>query len=245
MHFHGPEVYDDPEFSRRYLAKRRKIDNPNDTLEKPVVLDMLADISGKHFLDLGCGDGAFGRELLEAGATHYYGVDGSETMIELARQTLRKQNAELARADLAEWVFPKRTFDIVLSRLVLHYLESLDELFERIYQHLSLTGNFIFSVEHPVITSCYDSYNHVQGKRGNWVVDNYFDNGPRENIWIDKKVIKYHKTIETYFQICQKAGFRVESIRESNPQIEHFQQPEHFERRKRIPLFLFFKLSRQ
>lgn len=244
MHYQGPEVYDDPEFSRRYLAKRQKTDNPNDALEKPVIQELVGPVEGKSVLDLGCGDGTFGLELLAAGAASYHGMDGSETMAELARRNLAETGAQVEIGNLNNWRFPARSFDLILSRLVLHYLEDLDPLFTTIFEHLTPGGDFVFSVEHPVITSSYESYNNVAGKRGNWIVDNYFDNGPRENVWIDKKVIKYHKTIETYFQCCQRAGFTVDRIRESCPRPEQFEQVESYERRKRIPLFLFFKLKK-
>ncbi len=35
-------------------------------------------------LDVGCGSGRIGEFVLEAGASHYVGVDFSEPMIELA-----------------------------------------------------------------------------------------------------------------------------------------------------------------
>lgn len=244
IEYQGPAVYDDPEFSRKYLAKREKEDNPNDALEKPVILDLIGKVEGKTVLDLGCGDGLFGRELLDAGAIAYRGVDGSETMAQLASENLEGYPAIIERADLKNWSFPDKKFDLILSRLVLHYLEDLDQLFKTIHNHLTENGHFIFSVEHPVMTSCYDAYNHRETtKRSSWIVDNYFEQGARENIWIGKKVIKYHKTLETYFHLCRDAGFTIESIRESTPQRQNFRREENFERRKRIPLFLFFKLG--
>lgn len=244
MSYKGPEVYDDPDFFDRYQAKRKRPGNPNDTLEKPVIRELLGEVAGKKVLDLGCGDGAFGRELLDAGIDHYYGVDGSDRMISEARQMLRNESrAQLELADLANWNFPNTRFDIILSRLVLHYIESPEALFSKIRRHLQEGGRFIFSVEHPIITSCYESYHGAKAKRGNWLVDNYFDEGRRENIWIGKRVIKYHKTVETYFRLCLEAGFTVETIRESMPRREHFPDADEFARRKRIPLFLFFKIA--
>ncbi|WP_334073772.1 hypothetical protein [Paenibacillus sp. A14] len=39
-------------------------ENANDTLEKPVIWELLGDVSGKKVLDSGCGDARFGVELL-------------------------------------------------------------------------------------------------------------------------------------------------------------------------------------
>jgi len=65
---HGPEFYDEDAVFNVYMQARQRAENANDTLEKPLLLAMLGDPQGKHILDLGCGDAAFGLELLSAGA---------------------------------------------------------------------------------------------------------------------------------------------------------------------------------
>ena len=50
---------------------------------------------------------------------------------------------------------------------------------------------------------------------------------------------KYHRTVEDYFRALQEAGFVVEQLRESRPQREQFADEQTYERRRRIPLFLF------
>ena len=52
-------------------------------------------------------------------------------------------------------------------------------------------------------------------------------------------VRKYHRTVEDYFRALQEAGFVVEQLRESRPQREQFADAQIYERRRRIPLFLF------
>jgi len=54
----------------------------------PRMLAMLGDVAGKCVLDLGCGEGGYARELTRRGAS-VTGVDGSERMIEVARQRAR------------------------------------------------------------------------------------------------------------------------------------------------------------
>ena len=45
-----------------------------------------------------------------------------------------------------------------------------------------------------------------------WMVADYFYRG-RIEPWIDKKVVKYHRTIEEYDQPLKEAGFRIEDRR--------------------------------
>ena len=54
--------YDNPEVRSLYFAHRDRPDNPNDTLERPIFLELAGDLAGLDILDLGCGDAAFGRE---------------------------------------------------------------------------------------------------------------------------------------------------------------------------------------
>jgi hypothetical protein len=49
----------------------------------------------------------------------------------------------------------------------------------------------------------------------------------------------YHRTVEDYFRLLQDAGFAVEQLRESRPRREQFADVQTYERRLRIPLFLF------
>jgi SAM-dependent methyltransferase len=234
----GPTFYDDDTVFATYQQRRQRADNPNDTLEKPVILELIGDITGKHVLDLGCGDAAIGRELLQAGATAYVGVDGSANMAALATQTLVGANGRVIHHAIEDWHYPAMTFDLVLGRLVLHYIADLPALFTHIWRTLRPGGSLVFSVEHPVITSSDRGW-VKESARQDWLVDNYFDTGRRVTDWMGGQVEKYHRTIEDYFNTLQRAGFVVEQLRESSPQRQHFQGEQTYLRRKRIPLFLF------
>jgi len=96
----------------------------------------------------------------------------------------------------------------------------------------------VFSVEHPVITSCDRGW-AAGTLRQDWVVDDYFVTGARENAWMGGTVRKYHRTVEDYFRALQHAGFTVEQLRDSRPQRAQFADQQVYERRMRIPLFLF------
>ena len=52
-------------------------------------------------------------------------------------------------------------------------------------------------------------------------------------------MVKYHRTVEEYFLGLQTAGFVVECLRESRPERQWFVHEETYQRRTRIPLFLF------
>ncbi len=237
MSLAGPAFYDDEVVFATYMQHRQRPDTPNDTLEKPVILDVLGGVAGQHILDLGCGDARFGRELLEHGVARYVGVEGSQKMVTVARGTLAGTGGEVVPHTIEEWTYPATTFDLVVARLVFHYLADLAPLFAQIFHTLRPDGRLIFSIEHPVITSCDRGW-PSGSLRQDWLVDNYFDTGLRVTNWLGGTVQKYHRTVEEYFTTLQCAGFRVEHLREAHPQREHFTAVETYERRKRIPLFL-------
>ena len=241
---HGPEFYDDETVFVTYMTGREtRIDSPNETLEKPVFDELLGDPTGLRILDLGCGNAAFGLEALRQGCQSYLGIDGSHRMIEAAKKKLAGTSGRVVCESMETWQYPLRQFDLVTSRLAFHYIREIEALFAKVYQALTAGGRLIFSVEHPVITSCDRAW-QTGGPRQDWIVDGYFETGPRTTNWMGGKVIKYHRTIEDYFTALRAAGFVIDALRESRPQRARFQDRATYERRKRIPLMLFFSVSR-
>jgi len=239
----GPKFYDDESVFALYMASRKRVDNPNDTLERPIMQDLIGDPNGQRYLDLGCGDAAMGRMLLEKGARSYVGVEGSQNMTRAARETLAGTAGRVVQAELESWRFPEAAFDVLVSSLVVHYVADLDSILTKVHAALANQGRFIFSVEHPVITSSDQGWTTVQ--RQAWVVDDYFDIGVRVTSWLGGRAIKYHRTFEDYFGAMQRSGFTVESLRESQPEQARFADEREYQRRKRIPLFLFLAGRKQ
>ncbi|MBD2498375.1 class I SAM-dependent methyltransferase [Nostoc sp. FACHB-280] len=233
----GPNFFDDEAVFANYMQRRQGVDTPNDTLEKPVFMDLIQPITDKRILDMGCGDAAIGRELLQQGAASYIGIEGSHKMANLAHQTLANTSGKIILQTIEDWTYPQRAFDLVISRLALHYVADLALIFTKVFDAIAPSGKFVFSVEHPVITS-FDGGWTAGTPRQDWIVDNYFKTGLRVTNWLGGTVKKYHRTVEDYFYLLQKTGFIITDLREAHPQREYFQDIETYERRKRIPLFL-------
>lgn len=239
----GPEFYDNEENFKSYLQRREWNENVNDTIEKPIISQLIGNVSDKNVLDLGCGNAAIAMELLDKGCKSYIGIDGSRNMVKLAQDNLDKIGGDVIHANIEEWDFPENKFNLVLSRLAIHYIEDIDSLFEKVYKSLRQNGHFVFSVEHPVITSSCDM--EIQsGQKTSWVVDNYFNSGQRVPVFLGGEVIKYHRTIEEYFTKLGNAKFVIEQLRESKPKRDNFINQDTFERRLKIPLLLFFSAKK-
>jgi SAM-dependent methyltransferase len=191
----GASFYDDEDVFATYLRHRQRLDTPNETLEKPVILELVLPIANKRILDLGCGDAAIGKEFLQQGATSYLGVEGSHKMFATALQTLAGTSGSVIRQPIEDWNYPPVAFELVMARLSLHYVADLLPVFTNIFQTLVAGGQLVFSIEHPVITSCDRGWSDGT-PRQDWVVDNYFSTGVRINNWLGGTVQKYHRTTE-------------------------------------------------
>jgi SAM-dependent methyltransferase len=237
------DFYEDDKILQDYLNFRHSPESPNESLEKPAFLELLGNAENKTILDLGCGDVRFGVELLEKGCASYLGVEPSSKMLEFAKRNLTNTQAKVEQAAIETWSYPAEQFDVVVSRLVLHYVENLDEAFHNIYKTLKPDGRFVFSVLHPVITS-FDTLREKGEVRSNWIVDDYFKQSSRQVRLRNDYVTQHHRTLEGILMSLQKAGFVFEGLREGCPKAENFTDAELLERRMRIPLFLILSLTK-
>ncbi|MFM7234506.1 MAG: methyltransferase domain-containing protein, partial [Flavobacteriales bacterium] len=63
----------------------------SDYSARPFVINLCEPVQGARILDLGCGEGYVGRELLKRGAHEIRGIDISSAMIEKAEEEKRLQ----------------------------------------------------------------------------------------------------------------------------------------------------------
>jgi SAM-dependent methyltransferase len=233
----GGAFYDDRELFERYRQHRAWPLNPTVVMERPALSEELGAVSGLRVLDLGCGDAEIGRELLNAGAARYRGIDGSTLMVETARRTLAGTTGEAVVGDVEDLAEPAESFDVVLSRMALHYVADLGPVLRASRACLAPGGRLVFTVVHPVITSS-DARASSTEPRQSWVVDDYFDTGARDQQWLGTQTVWHHRTIEDYVSELRDAGFALVNLRECAPRRERFDDEAEFERRRRIPLVL-------
>lgn len=235
---HGGQFYDDETVFSTYMRHRDWSANPGALMEEPALLEVLGDVRGAVVLDLGCGGAETGLILLRGGCQSYHGVDSSRRMVEQARATLAGTSGTVTLCPIERFEAPPNSFNLVVSRLALHYVEDIDRVFQGCHHWLADAGRLVFTVTHPVITS-HDARETTSVQRTNWVVDDYFMAGARPQRWMGGEVVWFHRTIEDYVRALQGAGFRLSHLSECPPRPEHFpNDPTEYEHRKRIPLFL-------
>ncbi len=211
--------YDNDKFFNQYSQMSRSVDGLKGAGEWHALQKMLPDFKGKRVLDLGCGFGWHCRYAVEHGASHVLGIDLSEKMLEEARERNNSPRVEYRRVAIEDYDYPPETHDIVISSLAFHYLESFQDICEKVHRCLIPGGTFVFSVEHPVFTAhgSQDWYHDQERNKLHWPVDRYFTEGKREAIFLGEEVVKYHKTLTTYVNGLIQNGFIITGLVEPEP----------------------------
>lgn len=237
--------YDDSTFFSQYKEMARSTHGLKAAGEWHVFKSLLPDLSGKSVLDLGCGFGWHCLYAREQQASSVVGVDISENMLQKAREQTNDAAITYIQMPIEDIAFSDSQFDIVISSLAFHYIESFEALCKKIHACLKPGGSFIFSVEHPIFTSRDEQDWHYDdhGNRLHWPVDQYQSEGLRKTSFLTDNVIKYHRTVSTYMNDVISAGFELKAIKEPMPSEEMMNNPLMFDENRR-PMFLIISAQK-
>lgn len=238
--------YDDTNFFSAYKQMPRSIGGLEAAGEWHVLKILLPDLHNKNVLDLGCGFGWHCLYAREQQANSVIGVDISEKMLQEAREKTDDPAISYIQMPIEDIEFASEQFDVVISSLALHYVKSFEAICRKVHTYLKSGGSFIFSVEHPIFTSRneQDWYVDDQGNRLHWPVDHYQSEGLRETTFLTENVIKYHRTISTYFNDLIGAGFAIKAVREPMPSDEMSDDP-WMKDEDRRPMFLIISAEKE
>lgn len=122
-----------------------------DGVDNRFFLDRIRKAKGK-VLEIGVGTGRFFIHALEKG-TDIYGLDISETMLQVLRQKLEgSQHYRITRQDIRDFSYNFR-FSLAIApfRVMMHLEEKGDQLLalNNVYRHLDRGGEFIFDAFVP------------------------------------------------------------------------------------------------
>ena len=157
-------------------------------------------------------------------------------MLEFARHRLGEQ-VQIIQADLRRPLkfLESGDFDIVLSSLVLDYVEDWDLAFQEFFRVLRGQGHVVFSVGHPFD----DFYRHH-------ATSNYFEVEQVEETWRgfggEVQMPYYRRPLSALINPLIRAGFIIERILEPRPLAEFKEQDsEDYEKLIKQPGFICFR----
>ena len=206
--------YDNPDFFAVYAQMSRSQQGLDGAGEWHQLEPLFPDLAGKDVLDLGCGYGWHCKYAADHGARSILGIDQSELMIAEARKRNAAEGITYRVCSLLDYEYPAAAYDLVVSNLVLHYVEDLAFVYRRIHETLRPGGVFLMNIEHPTFTA---GVNQQFAHDGTWPVDNYYYPGQRQTDFLGHAICKYHHTLTQILNGLIEAGFRLEAVEEALP----------------------------
>jgi ubiquinone/menaquinone biosynthesis C-methylase UbiE len=223
----GPTEYDS--IATRYAAG---VDERpwNALYERPATLALLPKLDGLDILDAGCGHGWYAEYFIQHGA-RVTGIDRSERMVDIARQRLGK-TARLIHGDASDLpMLGDASFDLVVSPLVLHYVEDLRRMFSEWARVLRPRGTVVFSTHNPVRTATVVE----RGQLFPTLVE-------EEWRWLNTKMRYYQRSLRDITDPMTAAGFVLEELSEPTPSEALRQKdPRGYDRLIELPAFIFVR----
>ncbi|MDT8913476.1 class I SAM-dependent methyltransferase [Amycolatopsis sp. PS_44_ISF1] len=176
--------------------------------ERPAMLTLAGEVTGRRILDAGCGSGPLFAALRERGAV-VTGIDASAGMVGLARRRLGAE-ADLRVTDLADPLpFPDGEF-VVVASLVLHYLQDWGPALTELRRVLRPGGRLFVSVEHPFVITL------MQREAGE--EPRYFQTRSRTEEWTlggqSTPLTFWDRPLHAMTDAFTGAGFRITAISE-------------------------------
>ncbi|MCM3887443.1 class I SAM-dependent methyltransferase [Frankia sp. R82] len=176
----------------------------------PFLHQQFGDVTDLRVLDLGCGHGWLSALLHQAGA-HVVGIDGSTVLLDIARS--RHRGIDFQAHDLTGGLpSPPRTYDRIVSHLVLMDLPDLDRLLADVATALDPDGVFVFSILHPCF---FDQAPVLDPDTGAWHrhVRGYLEHEQREIASFGGHT-HYHRPLSWYVERLAACGLAVTGLHE-------------------------------
>lgn len=219
----------------------------------PAQLALCGEVHGLRILDVGCGNGYFGRALARRGA-RVTGIDISPRMIEHAK---RQEAAEplgieyhVLDAAVLPAGFAPQSFDMATSCMALQDMPSVEKVFQGVHALLRAGGRFVASITHPCTDMPFRVWEKDERGAKRWLcIDRYFERGSFEYTWAewgpDFTTEGFRAPLEDWLGWILAAGFQLRAFKEPRPTDEALRTRPDLEDAARVPYYVLFDLVRQ
>lgn len=209
---------------------------PNAIYDRPGILRLTGEVSGKDVLELGCAAGGLTAELVDRGA-NVLALDREPALVAHARERL-SDRARFEVADLEkhlDWV-GSASMDVVVASLVLHYLRDWGLVLGEVYRTLRPGGAFVFSIHHPITgwaLSDHTDYHRTEliHEKWNW-----------EGVSVTAGM--YRRPLSAVFAPLRESGFLIDMVDEPRPEDSQLGDQRVREVLETKPVFLFIRAVR-
>ncbi|MCX6730620.1 MAG: class I SAM-dependent methyltransferase [Candidatus Roizmanbacteria bacterium] len=193
-------------------------DKLNNSLIHPTIKELLGDTTNKIILDSGCGSGYFSAEIAKK-ALSVIGTDFSDMFIALCKRKYTNiSNLSFQELDVVEKMpFQNNVFDVIISKMVLQYINNISLFAQESYRVLKAKGHLIVAVDHPFNTQFYFAQKLAGSNNPKYQsLSNYFDRSAQTklSLWEKVKLTWYPKTVGDYISAFISKGFYLDTIKE-------------------------------
>lgn len=213
----------------------------------PNLLRLVAPRRGESVVDLACGNGFFSEAFAKEGA-QVTGIDVSEELIAIARKNAPAVSFHVGSAEKFD-IVADNSKDKVVIVLAIQNIEHTAKVFTEAARVLKVGGVLHMVMNHPAFripkrsSWQYDEKKKVQYR----LVEEYLSES-KTSIEMhpgqlnSPQTISYHRPLQYYFKLLQKAGFAVERLEEWTSHKDSDSGPRakaENDARKEFPLFLY------
>lgn len=217
---------------------------------QPRMFALAGDVAGRRVLDLGCGEGAYARELARRGA-RVTGVDGSVRLVEVARQRTAAAGLDVDYHRMNASVLDRiaaGSFDLIVASMIFMNVEDYPGAIREAHRVLAAGGELCMSITHPCFSAPVSDWVGGKGRHPrHFAIDRYFE----RIAWNDRiaptfrtPTVRRHRPLEDYIGGALQAGFVLRELQEPTATDEDLKASPRFEPMTRVPYFLFMRWAR-
>lgn len=230
------------------------LNTDEDSYQKKVILPnvlRLMDIQkNDSILDVACGSGFFSREFYKL-SKNVTGIDISKELVNIAKTSNIDINFYVSSAD--DLKFTKdNSIDKAICILAIQNIENVKGVLSEIYRVLKKNGKMIFILNHPAFripkNSSWIDDKNIRSRR----IDEYMSESKIKIEMHPGKTnspftISFHRPLQYYFKLFDKAGFVVKRLEEWNSHKISQKGPRkdiEDKARKEFPMFMMIELTK-
>ncbi|MDD5439677.1 MAG: 50S ribosomal protein L11 methyltransferase [Candidatus Omnitrophica bacterium] len=143
-------------FGENWEAFSKAIGKDNFAEAERSLAELIPDIAGKSFLDIGCGSGLFSIAAARLGASPVLGIDRDPLCIKVSRENLKRfagghitsspDTVTFKVGSILEWPGDQVRYDIVYSWGVLHHTGRMYDAFLKAAALVAQSGRLVIAV---------------------------------------------------------------------------------------------------
>lgn len=231
-------------------------DTYQEKLIKPNLMRILNPQKGEAILDLGCGQGYFGRVMAQSGAK-VVGVDVGAELVKLAKDQASSNETYLVQSAEKLSQLTDAKFDAAICILALQNIKNLSSAVLEMSRVLKPNGRAVLVLNHPAfrVPSAsswgYEEKANAQYRR----IDGYMSEISQSvdmtqgivDVKKKKFTFSFHHPLQVYFKAFAKAGLSVIRLEEWVSHKTSDKGPRKIaedKARKEIPLFMCIELKK-